>query len=123
MTAVLAAATSESLSLARSLAADLERLKDLQRTDPAGAQLLWQSLADHVRSAQPMLLVQPPRPLSAVKTPVGDGYVGLVRDGERVTMIITEASGRDAALRMTVVQAHEHVKDVLAVIASPVEVR
>jgi hypothetical protein len=117
MTAALASAAPESLALARSIARDLERLKDLQRVDPAGAQLLWQSLADHVRSAQPMLLVQPPRPLAAVKTPVGDGFVGLVRDGARMTMIITEASGRDAAVRMTLVQAESHVKDVLAVIA------
>jgi hypothetical protein len=115
---VAALNSTDSLSLARSLAADLQQLHDLQRTDPQGAALLWESLANHVRASQPLLLQRPPRPLAAVKTELAHGaFVAMTREGVGLVLLVREASGRDAAVTMTVPQAEAHCRDVMAIVA------
>jgi len=89
----------DTLSIARALAAVLERLKDLAKTDPTGATGLWDGLAAHVRSASPQSMLKEQPPLTKVRVNFGErgGFVGTTLVGGRVVLFIHESTGRDAA--------------------------
>ena len=105
----------DTLSIARALAAVLERLKDLAKTDPTGATGLWDGLAAHVRSASPQSMLKEQPPLTSVKTPIApDGWYGITTVGGNLVLVVNEGR-RDAALTLTPVQVEALVRDVMAV--------
>jgi len=89
----------DTLSIARALAAVLERLKDLAKTDPTGATGLWDGLAAHVRSASPQSMLKEQPPLTKVRVNFGEhgGFVGTTLVGGKVVLFIHESTGHDAA--------------------------